>query len=206
MRIVRSGLVSLLLLLMALPLLAQQPVPPQSVAAPAVSFTGDPIPAMPARRIKTPPASEEERIAREVRHQLVMQPYYSLWDWLAFRVSGNTVELVGETLTTGLKRGALDSVKHIEGVERVVDHINELPPSPMDDLIRHEVARAIFNWGALSRYSWSSAPSIHVIVRSGRVTLEGIVDSQADKNAAGIRANGVSGVFQVTNNLRVIPG
>jgi osmotically-inducible protein OsmY len=74
----------------------------------------------------------------------------------------------------------------------------------MDDRIRREVARAIFHWGGLSRYSLSAVPSIHIIVSGGRVRLEGVVDSQPDKDAANIRANGVFGVFQVTNNLRVV--
>ena len=162
------------------------------------------LPALPIHKPKNAPVSEEDRLTREVRHELVMQPYYTIWDWLAFRVNGRTVELLGDAYSNGLKGDAVSSVKHIEGVENVIDHINELPPSPMDDRIRHQVARAIFNWGGLSRYSWSAVPSIHIIVKGGRVRLEGVVDSQQDKDAAGIRANGVSGVFQVTNNLLVV--
>ncbi len=128
---------------------------------------------MPARKPKNAPVSEEDRITHEVRHELVMQPYYTIWDWLAFRVNGSTVELLGDAYSVGLKRDAVNSVKHIEGVEKVIDHINELPPSPMDDRIRHQVARAIFNWDGLSRYSWSAVPSIHIIVNGGRVRLEG---------------------------------
>ncbi len=110
----------------------------------------------------------------------VMQPYYTIWDWLAFRVNGSTVELLGDTSTPSASNAMLVStVKHIEGVENVIDHINELPPSPMDDRIRHRVARAIFNFDGLSRYSWPAVPSIHIIVDRGRVRLEGIVDSQA---------------------------
>jgi len=145
-----------------------------------------------------------ERIQKEVRHELVMLPYYRLWDWLAFRVNGSTVELLGDANSLGLKSDAVNSVKHIKGVQNVIDHINQLPPSSMDDRIRRQVARAIFNWGGLSRYSWSAVPSIHIIVSGGRVRLEGIVDSQPDKDAAGLRANGVPGVFEVTNNLRVV--
>ncbi len=183
---------------------AQQNAKDAAVAAAAQSQNSDAIPALPAHKSKTAPANEEDRISREVRHELVMQPYYTLWDWLAFRVNGTTVELLGDTNSIGLKNDAVNTVKRIEGVEKVVDHINQLPPSPMDDDIRHQVARAIFNWGGLSRYSWSAVPSIHIIVNSGRVRLEGIVDSQSDKDAAGLRANGVPGVFQVTNNLRVV--
>ena len=148
--------------------------------------TQEAIPALPAHRPKNPPANEEDRIAREVRHELVMQPYYTIWDWLAFRVNGNTVELLGDAYSLGLRRDAVYSVKHIEGVEKVIDHITQLPPSPMDDRIRHQVARAIFSFDGLSRYSWSAVPSIHIIVNGGRVWLEGVVDTQPDKDAGRI--------------------
>ena len=207
-----------LALLMASPLVAEnatenaaqgaaQKAAPQNdnlpAAASAQAPQTEPIPALPIHKPKNAPLSEGDRITREVRHELVMQPYYTIWDWLAFRVNGSTVELLGDTYSVGLKRDVLSSVKHIEGVEKVIDHINELPPSPMDDRIRHQVARAIFSFGGLSRYSWSAVPSIHIIVNRGRVRLEGIVDSEQDKNLAGLRANQVSGVFEVTNDLRV---
>ena len=190
------------LLLLALMLLPSAPLfAQQNDAAQPEAKT-----ALPARRPRNAPVSEEDRITREVRHELVMLPYYSLFDWLAFRVNGTTVELLGSAHTVGLKSDAVNTVKHIEGVEKVIDHIDQLPPSPMDDRIRRQVARAIFSWGSNWRYGYSAVPSIHIIVKNGRVTLEGIVDNQADKDAAGIRANGVSGVFQVTNNLVVAKG
>jgi hyperosmotically inducible protein len=193
-------------LLLVMPTFAQSAAQ-QNAKAPVAAASQeqtDALPALPVHKPMNAPVNEEDRISREVRHELVMQPYYTLWDWLAFRVNGNTVELLGDVNSVGLKRDAVNSVKRIEGVEKVIDHINELPPSPMDDRIRREVAHAIFNWGNLSRYSWSAVPSIHIIVHSGRVRLEGIVDNQTDKDAAYLRANGVSGVFQVTNDLRVV--
>jgi hyperosmotically inducible protein len=194
-------------LLLASPVFAQSAAQQNDQTPPTAMAQGqvtNALPALPIHKPKNAPVSEEDRLTREVRHELVMQPYYTIWDWLAFRVNGRTVELLGDAYSNGLKGDAVSSVKHIEGVENVIDHINELPPSPMDDRIRHQVARAIFNWGVLSRYSWSAVPSIHIIVKGGRVRLEGVVDSQQDKDAAGIRANGVSGVFQVTNNLLVV--
>jgi hyperosmotically inducible protein len=190
----------------ALPVLAQNASPSSGKTADGVApeQTTDPIPALPIHKPKNAPVNEEDRISREVRHELVMQPYYTIWDWLAFRVNGSTVELLGYTYSNGLKSGAVSSVKHIEGVEKVIDHITELPPSPMDDQIRHKVARSIFNFSNLSRYSWSAVPSIHIIVSGGRVRLEGVVDSKQDKDLAGMRANQVSDVFQVTNNLHVV--
>lgn len=196
-----------LALLLASPSFAQSAAQQNNqapAAAAAPGQTADSIPALPAHKSKSAPASEEDRIAREVRHELVLQPYYTIWDWLAFRVNGGTVELLGDANTPSLKTDAVNSVKHIEGVDKVIDHINLLPPSPMDDGIRKEVARAIFSWGALSQYSWSAVPSIHIIVSGARVRLEGVVTSEGDKDAAGMRANQVPGVFKVTNDLRVV--
>ena len=174
--------------------------PPEAMANPAPSQL---IPALPAYSPKTKPVNEQERIAREVRHELVMLNYYTIWDFLAFRMNGNTVELYGDVVQPALKSDAENAVKRIEGVDKVVNHINVLPAFPSDDRIRREVARRIFSFGGLSRYSWSAVPSLHIIVGSGRVKLEGIVDNQADKDAAGIQANGVPGVFSVQNDLLV---
>ena len=191
-------------LMMATPVFANAQKTESVPSAVAPAPETEAIPALPIHKPRNAPVSEEDRITREVRHELVLQPYYTIWDWLAFRVNGSTVELLGDANSPGLRRDAVNSVKHIEGVEKVIDHINELPPSPMDDRIRHQVARAIFSFDGLSRYSWSAVPSIHIIVKGGRVRLEGVVDNQPDKDLIGLRANQVPGVFQVTNNLRVV--
>ena len=145
----------------------------------------------------------QERIVREVRHELVMLPQYSIFDNLAYKVDGNTVTLIGQVKNAVLKDSAEKVVKGIEGVEKVDNQIEILPPSPNDDRIRRATAHAIFNEPMLFRYSMGAVPPIHIIVKSGHVTLEGVVDNQTDKDVAGIRANGVPGVFSVTNNLRV---
>jgi hypothetical protein len=88
-------------------------------------------------------------------------------------------------------------------VEKVDNQIETLPPSSMDDGIRIRLFRAIYGYPALEKYSLGVQKPIRIIVKGGRVTLEGVVDNDADKNMAGIRANGVSNVFSVTNNLRV---
>jgi osmotically-inducible protein OsmY len=193
-------------LLLAVTVLAQNSAQQNnSAAGDAAAPVTEPeaIPALPADEYKSAPASEEERITRKVRHLLVMRPSYSIWDWLAFRVNGNTVELLGDVVSGGLKRDAISAVREIEGVGRVIDHMHLLSPSPVDDRIRHEVANAIYSEGPLSRYSWSAMPSIHIIVSGGQVRLEGVVDNQPDKDAAALSAKGVSGVLQVTNNLRL---
>jgi hyperosmotically inducible protein len=144
-----------------------------------------------------------ERLAKEVRHQLVMLPWYSVFDNLAYKVEGDKVTLYGEVTRPTLKSDAEAVVKSIEGVTTVVNNIEVLPLSPMDDQLRRAVYRAVYGEAGLSRYSIQAVPSIHIIVKNGNVTLEGVVDNETDKNLANLRANGVPNVFSVKNNLVV---
>ena len=145
----------------------------------------------------------QDRISREVFHELVMLPQLTIFDNLQYKVDGNKVTLMGQVQDAILKDSAEKVVKKIEGVDSVNNQIEILPASPNDDRIRRQVARAIFNDERLFRYSMGSVPPIHIIVKNGHVTLEGVVNSQSDKDAANIRANGVSGVFSVENHLQV---
>jgi hyperosmotically inducible periplasmic protein len=145
-------------------------------------------------------------LVKEVRHQLVLLPYYSVFDNLAFKVEGSKVTLLGQVVRPSLKSDAENVVKKLEGVSSVDNQIEALPVSPLDDRIRRAEYRAIYGDPGLSRYGFQAVPSIHIIVKSGNVTLEGVVDSEADKNLAGIRANGVPNVFSVKNNLQVVAG
>jgi hyperosmotically inducible protein len=148
-------------------------------------------------------SASQQRITKEVRHKLVMLPYFSIFDNLAYRVDGDTVTLYGQVRNAFLKDAAQSAIKHIEGVDHINNQIEVLPASFNDDRIRRETARAIFRNSSLSRYSIQAVPSIHIIVKNGHVALEGVVDSEFDKNMAYIRANGVPGVFSVENNLRI---
>jgi hyperosmotically inducible protein len=151
---------------------------------------------------QTNPKSEA-RIAKEVRHELVMLPLLDVFDNLAFKVDGYNVTLMGQVTRPTLKTDAERAVKNVEGVEHVDNQIEVLPVSPMDDRLRVRLFRAIYGYTALQRYAMPVIKPIRLIVKNGHVTLEGVVDSEADKNMAGIRANSVSGVFSVTNNLRL---
>jgi len=144
-----------------------------------------------------------QNLVREVRHQLLLLPYYSVFDNLAYKVEGDRVTLEGQVVRPTLKSDAENVVKSIEGVSGVTNNIEVLPLSPMDDQLRRALYRAIYGDASLSKYSWSSVASIHIIVKNGNVTLEGVVDSEGDKNLAGIRANSVPDVFSVKNNLVV---
>jgi hyperosmotically inducible protein len=144
-------------------------------------------------------------IAKEVRHELITLPYYGVFDNLAFRVDDDgTVTLLGQVARPVLKEDAERVVKHIEGVARVKNEIEVLPVSPDDDRIRRAAFMAIYGDPALStRYAYQAVPPIHIIVKNGNITLEGVVANQMDKTIAGVRANALPGVFSVTNNLRV---
>jgi hyperosmotically inducible periplasmic protein len=169
-----------------------------------LGFTSYSAQAQDTKEQRNEPKSRQNLI-REVRHQLVLLPYYSVFDNLSFRVEGDTVTLEGQVVRPTLKSDAEGVVKNIEGIGRVVNNIEVLPLSPMDDQVRRAVYRAIFSEAGLSRYSESAVPSIHIIVKNGNVTLVGIVDSEGDKNLANIRANGVPNVFSVKNELVVTP-
>ena len=147
-----------------------------------------------------PPAQD---LPSQVLHQLVMIPYYSVFDDLNFSVDNGVVTLTGDVVNPVVRTDAEGSVKHIPGVTQVVNKINILPPSGMDNHIRAAEYRAIFGYSDMYRYAMGAIPSIHIIVDFGHVTLVGVVNTDADKNVANIRANSVPGVFSVTNNLRV---
>lgn len=145
-----------------------------------------------------------ERITKEVRHELVMLPFYGVFDNLAYKVDPDgTVELYGQAVRPTLRPDAERAVKNIEGVTRVVNNIEVLPPSPNDDRIRRGVYRAIYGNEVLSQYQLRAVPPIHIIVKNGHVTLEGVVARQMDKQIAEVQAKSVPGVFSVTDNLRV---
>ncbi len=145
-----------------------------------------------------------DRIVREVHHELVMLPYYGVFDNLAYKVDPDgTVTLLGQVTWPALKSDAENVVKRIEGVEKVVNNIEVLPPSPTDDRIRRAAYRAIYGNSTLNQYQLRAVPPIHIIVNNERITLEGIVARQMDKQIAGVQANSVHGVFSVTNNLQV---
>jgi hyperosmotically inducible protein len=159
-----------------------------------------------AQSNRPPSERGQARLQKEVRHELVMLPFYGVFDNFEYKVEGPTVTLLGQVTKPNLKSDADRAVKQVEGVERVVNQIEVLPLSPNDDRIRVAVYRAIYGTSGLDRYGLQAVPPIHIIVKNGNVTLEGAVGTEMDKTLAGIKANGVSGVFSLKNNLRVDKG
>lgn len=150
-------------------------------------------------------AQSNPRIVKEVRHELVTLPYYSVFDWLEYEVQNNgTVILRGEVVRPTTKSDAEGRVKDIDGVSGVLNQIEVLPVSPSDDRARRALYRAIYNFNSpLFRYATQSVPPIHLIVKRGHATLKGVVATRADAQQAYIRARGVPGLFSVKNELIV---
>lgn len=149
-------------------------------------------------------AYPDAALIAKIGHEIRMYPRYTLWDNINFRVRDGEVELTGQVSQPFKKSDLGRIVQRVPGVRSVTNSLQVLPLSPMDDRLRFQVARAIFRDPVLSRYSMGVVPSIHIIVANGRVTLEGVVSNEMEKNVAGIRASGAGLSFgPVTNNLRV---
>jgi hyperosmotically inducible protein len=143
-------------------------------------------------------------ITKSVLHEIRMYPYYSLWDDVEFQVSNGHVELNG-AVTQPVKKSDIEHiVQKVPGVQGVTDNIEVLPLSPNDNLLRRQIAAAIYRDPTLSRYAWGPVPAIHIIVDNGRITLAGVVDNDGDKNLAGLRAASAGLSFgPIVNNLQV---
>lgn len=145
-------------------------------------------------------------VERMVQKKILKLPYYGVFDHIGFTISGDTVTLYGEVANAQNKRDAKASVEDVPGVSRVINEIEILPPSGYDASIRRNLYRTLSNYGGLSRYLWTTNPSVRLIVKGGNVTLEGYVANKGDYNSMYIVARGVSGVFDVKNNLIIDNG
>lgn len=159
-------------------------------------------PALP-QRDSQPSPKFTRHAEKQIRHEILMLPYYDVFDVIGFKLEGYNVTLFGHVVNATLKSDAEHAIRKIEGIEKINNQIEILPPSPMDDGLRRQLFRAIYGYPPLQRYGIGSLKAIHIIVDHGHVTLEGFVDSAGDRNLVNIRANGVPGVFSVTNNLQI---
>lgn len=159
-----------------------------------------------AQRDSQPSPKFTQRAQKQIIHKILMLPYYGVFDQIGFKLNGYNVTLFGHVANASLKSDAESAIKGIEGIEKIDNQIEILPPSPMDDQLRRQLFRAIYGYAPLQHYGVGSNRPIHIIVDRGHVTLEGVVNNAGDKNIAYIRANGVPGVFSVTNNLEVASG
>ena len=155
------------------------------------------------QKIAKEKASAESTLAREVRHQLAVLPYLSVFDHVDFALDGSKVTLAGQVLRPALKHDAAASMQSIEGIGRVVNEIEVLPQSPSDDEMRRAIYRAIFEDPVLQKYAVQALPTIRIIVKNGNAALEGFVESDGDKKLAASRASGVANLHELKDNLAV---
>jgi hyperosmotically inducible periplasmic protein len=156
-----------------------------------------------AAKNSEPPLTGDAAIAQKVAHEIRNYPYYTIWDSVNFQLTEGTVHLTGEVSQPWKKSALGGIVAHVNGVTAVDNELKVAPLSPFDDRIRTQVARAIYRDPVLSRYSLQVVPPIHIIVDNGHITLEGVVNTEMEKEVAGIRANSITSFGQVTNNLQV---
>jgi hyperosmotically inducible protein len=150
-----------------------------------------------------PALTGDDAIAQKVLHEIRMYPYYTIWDDVNFRVDNGTVQLLGEVSQPWKKSALGKSIAGIPGVVTLDNELKVLPLSPFDDRLRAQIARAIYRDPVLSRYAVQAVPPIHIIVDNGHVTLTGVVNTEMERNVAGIRASSSMSFGAVTNDLRV---
>ena len=146
----------------------------------------------------------DDAIAKGVRHEIVMYPHYTIFDNVAFRVNQGNVELLGAVTEPYKKSDLSKTIERLPGVTGVRNELEVLPLSNMDNRLRLQIARAIYRDPSLSTLGFQALPPIHIIVDNGHITLEGVVNTQLQKQVAGMRAASTGLSFgPVVNNLRV---
>ena len=138
-----------------------------------------------------------------IHEKLAVLPFHGVFDTLNFEVQGKTVTLSGQVVNERVRNSAERAVRQLDGVESVVNQIEVLPSSRRDDALRVRMYRAIYQVQPLEKYGTRAVPPIQIIVKDGWVTLEGVVDSDADRSMAHLRALKVTS--QVSDRLRVAP-
>jgi hyperosmotically inducible protein len=159
-------------------------------------------PALAVPKSKGAPASAGE-ITKQIRQRLVTLPFYGVFDNLAYSYEDGVVTLYGQVVRPTTKKDAERSVERVSGVDQVINRIEVLPLSSFDDRIRIATYRAIYRQPGLDRLAVQAVPPIHIIVKRGHVTLEGVAPTRGDATRAYIAARTVPHAFSVTNNLRV---
>jgi hyperosmotically inducible protein len=172
--------------------------------------TSEPVPGQPGAASQPPAADDtmsaetQAKIVNGIRRAIIMLPYYGVFDNLGFRLQGRVVTLEGQVVRASLKPDAARAVGKVEGVEKVINNIEVLPPGPLDDRLRQQVYEAIYKYGPLFKYANMPNPPIHIIVHGGNVTLVGVVDTETDKGLVSMRVKQVPDALNVTNDLRVV--
>lgn len=147
-----------------------------------------------------PTLQNQPDLGEQVRHELVMLPWYSVFDNLEYTVDGDVVTLTGQVTRARLKNDAEAALRRIERVSQIVNNIEVLPLSSADNWIRLAAYRTLYNANSpLARYGAGSVPQIHILVKNGHITLSGVVERESHKTLATMLIKSVPGVFTVTN-------
>lgn len=142
-----------------------------------------------------------KKLADKLRYDRI--GYGIMFNSLKLNVENGVVTVSGDVRDYSARDSALAIIATEPGVKDVIDEINVLPASIYDDELRLRVARTIYGHPALQKYAIDPQAPIRIVVENGHVRLEGVVDTQMDKQIAGMQASSVPGVFSVQNNLIV---
>lgn len=148
-------------------------------------------------------STDTRPLSTQIQKKLLYMPYYEVFDFISFETKGDTVYLYGKVLNGTNKSMAENIVEELPGVAHVVNNIEILPGGSLDNSIRQRLIHAIADRGGMANYVSTINPPVRLIVDRGNVTLEGYVASKGDSDLMNILANGVSGAFSVTNNLKI---
>jgi hyperosmotically inducible periplasmic protein len=153
----------------------------------------------------TPSSSgiQPKNLQDRIQHSLLMLPYYDVFDQIGYKIQGDTVTLVGEVKRPLLKDEAEQAVRKLTGVTKVMNDIEILPLSSMDDSLRLMTFRAIYSRPGFEKYGLQAVKPIRIIVKNGNVTLVGVVASEFDKIEAEMAARSVPFAFSIKNELTI---
>ena len=160
----------------------------------------NPLLATPVSPVGQVPGAET---MKKIRKELVTLPFYGVFDNLAYKYEDGVVTLSGQVVRPTTKADAARRVERLAGVDQVINNIEVLPLSGFDNQIRRAAYRAIYRQPGLDRLALQAVPPIHIVVKNGNITLEGVVPTESDSIRACIAARSVPNSFAVTNNLRI---
>ena len=147
---------------------------------------------------------DEHQMLRAARHEIVMYYAYGIFDNVSLEANGGTLTVSGQVTLPFKKTDMGRLLERVKGVAEVQNNLEVLPVSSFDDRLRLQVARAIYGDPFFIHYADQALPPIHIIVKNGNVTLEGVVASAMDKTKANMAALGAGLSFSVVDNLRVV--
>jgi hyperosmotically inducible protein len=143
------------------------------------------------------------QILNQARHDILTYPFYTIFDNIVLECQGNTLIVSGQVTQPYKKSDIGNFLAHLKGVAQLQNNLEVLPVSTYDDQLRLAIARAIYGDPFFINYGNQAIPPIHIIVKNGNVTLEGVVLNQMDRVKAENDARFAATFFSLTDNLRI---